>query len=130
MGNGVLTEVNRRLEFTVATPSTDADYTLRPLVWGKAPYDAGWSVQMKLRTALNTANNDQYGSIGLSVLKCGDYTTEVYAELYSVGLPVDKGIYTEIRTNDLGGGRRTTGRGPPCPSPPSCGRASTPPRRS
>ena len=104
VGNGVLTEVNRRLEFTVVTPSTDADYTLRPLVWGKAPYDAGWSVQITLRTALKTASNDQYGSIGLSVLKCGDYTSEVYAELYSVGLPMDKGIYTEIRTNDLGGG--------------------------
>lgn len=105
--NGILKEQNQHLGYTVSTPSTNEEYTFWPLITSRGPYNSDWEVQIDLFNSTKPAQNNQVDSFGISVIKCGNESDEMYAELYAShlgGPPSRKGFYAELWTNDVRSG--------------------------
>lgn len=97
-GNGVLTETNQVLQYTVAS-STDLDYVVRPWIGSVLPYNANWEVRMDLSNTTVPVNDDEVTSMGVSVYKQGNTGDEVYGELYAShlgGPPARNGFFGEL----------------------------------
>ena len=105
--NGVLKEKNQRLEYTVSIPSSNYDYTFRPLITSRGPYDSDWEVQIDLFNSTKPSKNNQANDFGISVIKCGNSDDEIFTEIYAShlgGAPSRKGFYAELYTNDVSSG--------------------------
>jgi hypothetical protein len=109
--NGLLTEQNQRLEYTVPVPSSNYEYTFRPLITSRGPYNSDWEVQIDLFNRTKPSKNNQYSSYGISVIKCDNASDEIYIELYASpfgGSPSSKGFYAELWTEDVSSGDTDT----------------------
>ena len=105
--NGVLKEQKQRLGYTVSTPSKNYEYTYWPLITSRGPYDSYWEVQMDLFNGTNPSKSNQVNSFGISVVKCGNDSNEIYAELYATRLgdaPSRKGFYAGLWSEDVDSG--------------------------
>jgi len=110
-GNGRLAETNRRLEFSVVSP-TARDYRRRHLRWGRGRYDADWTVSLRVTNATRPRADNQYAAFGVSAVRCGHRGHEVFVELYAShlgGPPGRKGVFAEEWTNHASSGWAGTG---------------------
>lgn len=67
-GNGMLDEVNQRLEFTVDAATAD-DGAGRPWLQSYGPYDADWEVQLDVFDDTTPSQNDEVTSIGTTTYR-------------------------------------------------------------
>ncbi|NJD55137.1 MAG: hypothetical protein FIA94_01890 [Nitrospirae bacterium] len=109
-GYGVLTEINNRLEYTVATPTAE-DAAKRRLI-ASGPYHTDWQAQIDLYNNTNMTGNNQVNSFGIDLFHCEDSNDWLYAELYAStygGPPTRKGFSLWFATNDVPAGGNDTG---------------------
>ena len=101
-GNGILTEINQHLEYTVLTPTAE-DASKSPLIGGHMPYDADWETQIDVFNSTNPSQNNQLNSFGIDMYHCEDSNDWLYAELYAShygGPPKRKGFNAGFATDD------------------------------
>ena len=101
-GNGVLKEINQRLEYAVST-STAEDSAKRLLI-ARGPYNADWQAQIDLFNSTNPSQQHQLNSFGIAMYHCEDSNDWLYAEMYAsswAGPPGSKGFFAEFATNDI-----------------------------
>ena len=94
-GQGQLSEINGRLEYTTTGSGTNLDSSDRPLR-RRFPYNAPWTIQID---ATNTTSGSQWSSFGINVESSKDggdsvevelaASSMVWAELYNNGESID-----------------------------------------
>jgi hypothetical protein len=110
-GNGVLTETNQRLEYTISTPTSE-DTSKWPLIGNRMLYDSDWVAQIDVFNSTNPSQNNQVNSFGIDMYHCEDSNDWLYAELYAWrggGLTI-KGFGGEFATDDVTLGFMDTGK--------------------
>ena len=104
-GRGVLTERNRRLEYTVSTPGGGDDYSNRELIASQGTYTSNWEAQIDLFNGTKTSGGKE-SSVGMEIYRCDNWDDYIYGELYAAD--GGKSFYAElntvwVKTEDLSG---------------------------
>jgi len=105
-GNGILTEINQRLQYT-CSPATDEDIAVRPWLLNKAAYNTDWEVRLDLHNAATPPSINQVTSIGIEVLAANNFANFVDLELYASTLDMPqlrRGFQAvlAVNNNDIG----------------------------
>jgi hypothetical protein len=104
-GQGVLTQINGRLEYTCANP-LDCSDTFRLWKLTRFPFDADWEIQVDTFNSTVPDLEFEVNSAGLVLLHPTELETEVSLELYasSLGAPgsVRKGFDADMEKAELG----------------------------
>ena len=81
-GNGVLTETNHRLEYTVSTPAADGDYTWRWLIASQGAYTADWKTQIDLFNGSKPLGSKK-SEVGMDIFRCDSWNDYISVGLYA-----------------------------------------------
>ena len=101
-GNGVLTEINQRLEYSVS--ASTAEDAAKRLSIALGPYNADWQMQIEVFNSTNPSKALQVNSFGIDMYNCKDKRDWLYAEFYASsysGPPGIKGFDAYFTTNDV-----------------------------
>jgi hypothetical protein len=86
-GNGVLSETNQRVQFTIAS-GTEFDLERRPWVGSTLSYSSDWIVQLDVVDTTTPAEQDELNAVGLALIEEGNDGNEIFIELYASDDPV------------------------------------------
>lgn len=81
-GNGVLTETNQRVQFTIAS-GTEFDLERRPWIGSTLPYSSDWIVQLDVSDTTTPTQDDEYNAVGFALIEEGNDGNEIFMEFYS-----------------------------------------------
>lgn len=73
----------------------DGDYVDHPWIASRFPYDSDWEVEVEVENTIDSAENGQFPSIGLSVFNDGDHGDKVRFDLYTDDGLQYRGFYVQ-----------------------------------
>ena len=110
-GNGLLVEVDQRLEYSCESATADDD-GIRPWILDRLPYDAAWAIQLDVVNVTVSTEAQQVNGFGIKVGSPQTAASAISAELYMHGgvpYPIH-GFRTDLETDNTVAASSDTGR--------------------